>query len=150
MAGTEVLMAPTALMMIHNPATIAMGDHEDMKKAISMLDEVKERKLRLPVFSMGLNDKLDDTTCTVLEEETLYCSIFSFTTGYTPYGDFLDGHDGYWYGFGGNYGTDCHTTWLLMPYLATINNLSQAIVKNADKTMKITYTLTEQEPSPTP
>lgn len=42
MAGTEVLMAPTALMMIHNPATIAMGDHEDMKKAISMLDEVKE------------------------------------------------------------------------------------------------------------
>ena len=51
-------------------------------------------------------------------------------------------------GFGGNYGTDCHTTWLLMPYLATINNLSQAIVKNADKTMKIPYTLTEQEPSP--
>lgn len=35
-------MAPTALMMIHNPATIAMGDHEDMKKAIEMLDEVKE------------------------------------------------------------------------------------------------------------
>ena len=260
------------------------------------------RKLRLPVFTMGLNDKLDDTTCTVLEEETLHCSVFSFTTGYTPYGDFLDGHDGYWYGFsntanssgdatmkwikikksdltftegtwtlsnahlqaigsfkidtyvnrairgvirngylylmnydkdgvykinllnttditlislgfesgfrtlsgsstsqtymtmindfiigydfiikaddtvvalvgasrfpyigtpmfqykefltgfGGNYGTDCHTTWLLMPYLATINNLSQAIVKNADKTMKITYTLTEQEPSQAP
>ena len=42
MAGTEVLMAPTALMMIHNPATIAMGDHEDMQKAIEMLDEVKE------------------------------------------------------------------------------------------------------------
>ena len=42
MAGTTVLMAPTALMMIHNPATLAMGDHEDMKKAISMLDEVKE------------------------------------------------------------------------------------------------------------
>lgn len=42
MAGTEVLMAPTALMMIHNPATIAMGDHEDMQKAIDMLEEVKE------------------------------------------------------------------------------------------------------------
>ncbi|MBR4754406.1 MAG: Clp protease ClpP [Lachnospiraceae bacterium] len=42
MAGTKVLMAPTALMMIHNPATVAMGDHEDMKKAIEMLDEVKE------------------------------------------------------------------------------------------------------------
>ena len=42
MAGTKVLMAPTALMMIHNPATVAMGDHKDMKKAIEMLDEVKE------------------------------------------------------------------------------------------------------------
>ena len=42
MAGTKVLMSPTAMMMIHNPATIAMGDHEDMQKAIEMLDEVKE------------------------------------------------------------------------------------------------------------
>ena len=258
------------------------------------------RKLRLPVFTLGLNDKLDDTTVTVLEETTLHCSVFSFTSGYTPYGDFLDGHNGYWYGFsnspnssgdatmkwikikkddltftegtwtltnahlkaigsfkldtyvnrairgvirngylylvnydadgiykinlsnvtditlisfgftseyrtlsgsatsqccmtlindliigydfivtandtviqiagssrfpyigtplfqykefltgfGGNYGSDYQTTWLLMPYLASINNLSQAIVKNADKTMKITYTLTEQEPTP--
>ena len=42
MAGTEVLMAPTALMMIHNPATVAFGDHKDMQKAIEMLSEVKE------------------------------------------------------------------------------------------------------------
>ena len=42
MAGTKVLMAPTALMMIHNPATVAFGDHEDMQKAIDMLTEVKE------------------------------------------------------------------------------------------------------------
>ena len=42
MAGTEVQMAPTAMMMIHNPATIAIGDHKDMEKAIDMLGEVKE------------------------------------------------------------------------------------------------------------
>lgn len=42
MAGTNVFMAPTAMIMIHNPATIAMGDHKDMKKAIDMLSEVKE------------------------------------------------------------------------------------------------------------
>lgn len=42
MAGTNVLMAPTAMLMIHNPATVAMGDYTDMKKAIAMLDEVKE------------------------------------------------------------------------------------------------------------
>ena len=42
MAGTKVLMAPTALMMIHNPLTIAIGDSEEMRKAIDMLAEVKE------------------------------------------------------------------------------------------------------------
>ncbi|PKL27196.1 MAG: peptidase [Spirochaetae bacterium HGW-Spirochaetae-2] len=42
MAGTSVLMAPTALMMIHNPMTLAYGNHADMQKAIGMLDEVKQ------------------------------------------------------------------------------------------------------------
>lgn len=42
MAGTTVLMAPTALMMIHNPATLAFGDSDAMKKAMDMLSEVKE------------------------------------------------------------------------------------------------------------
>ena len=42
MAGTKVLMAPTALMMVHNPASIAIGDTEEMQKTIAMLDEVKE------------------------------------------------------------------------------------------------------------
>ena len=42
MAGTKVLMAPTALMMIHNPLTVAIGDSEEMQKAIAMLSEVKE------------------------------------------------------------------------------------------------------------
>ncbi len=42
MAGTKVLMAPTALMMVHNPASIAIGDTEEMQKTIEMLDEVKE------------------------------------------------------------------------------------------------------------
>ena len=42
MAGTKVLMAPTALMMIHNPMTGAFGDCEEMQKALEMLNEVKE------------------------------------------------------------------------------------------------------------
>lgn len=42
MAGTKVLMSPTSLLMIHNPLTVAIGDSEEMQKAISMLDEVKE------------------------------------------------------------------------------------------------------------
>ena len=46
-------------------------------------------------------------------------------------------------GWGGSYGSNCRTTFLLTPYLATINNLSSAVVKNTDKSMKITYELTE-------
>jgi len=42
MAGMTVLMAPTALMMVHNPLTVAIGDSEEMQKTIAMLDEVKE------------------------------------------------------------------------------------------------------------
>ena len=37
------------------------------------------------------------------------------------------------------------TLYLHTPYLGTINNLSSPILKTADKTMKITYTLTEEE-----
>ena len=42
MAGDETLIAPTALMMIHDPSTSAIGNKADMEKAIILLDEVKE------------------------------------------------------------------------------------------------------------
>lgn len=42
MAGDKVYMSPVAMMMIHNPSTIAMGEAKDMQKAIDMLSEVKE------------------------------------------------------------------------------------------------------------
>ena len=40
MAGDHVLMSPVSMMMIHNPATMAMGDYAVMQKAIDMLAEV--------------------------------------------------------------------------------------------------------------
>ena len=42
MAGSKVYMSPVSMFMIHNPATIAYGDHNEMKKAIDMLGSVKE------------------------------------------------------------------------------------------------------------
>lgn len=54
MAGTEVLMAPTSLMMIHNPLTVAIGDSEEMKKALDMLDEVKESIINAYEIKTGL------------------------------------------------------------------------------------------------
>ena len=57
MAGTKVLMAPTALMMIHNPATMAFGDHNEMKAAIKMLDEVKQSIINAYSIRTGLSDE---------------------------------------------------------------------------------------------
>lgn len=54
-------------------------------------------------------------------------------------------YKGFLLGRGGSYGNEYRYNYLLTPYLATISNLSQAVVKNADKTMKTTYTLTEEE-----
>ena len=42
MAGTKVLVSPVSMMMIHNPAMMAAGDHNDMAKAIEVLRETKE------------------------------------------------------------------------------------------------------------
>ena len=42
MAGSQVEMSPVAMMMIHNPITVAIGDSKEMQKAIDMLAEVKE------------------------------------------------------------------------------------------------------------
>lgn len=59
MAGTEVQMSPVAMMMIHNPATVAIGDSEEMKKAVKMLDEVKESIMNAYEIKTGLSrDKI--------------------------------------------------------------------------------------------
>lgn len=42
MAGDEVQVSPVSMLMIHNPATMAMGDMYEMKRAAAMLAEVKE------------------------------------------------------------------------------------------------------------
>lgn len=55
MAGTKVLMSPTSLMMIHNPLTIAIGDSEEMQKAMAMLDEVKESIINAYEIKTGLS-----------------------------------------------------------------------------------------------
>ena len=55
MAGTEVLMAPTSLLMIHNPLTVAIGDSEEMQKAIAMLDEVKESIINAYELKTGMS-----------------------------------------------------------------------------------------------
>ncbi len=54
-AGDTVLVSPVAMMMIHNPATLAMGNTKDMEATISMLNEVKESILNAYVDKTGLS-----------------------------------------------------------------------------------------------
>lgn len=67
MAGDKVCVSPVAMMMIHNPATMAMGEAKDMQKAIDMLNEVKESILNAYEFKTGLtrarlSHMMDDET----------------------------------------------------------------------------------------
>ena len=55
MAGTKVLVSPVSMMMIHNPATIAMGDKSEMEKAIAMLTEVKDSIINAYEIKTGLS-----------------------------------------------------------------------------------------------
>lgn len=55
MAGDIVLMSPTALLFIHDPSTIAMGNAKDMEKAITTLNEVKESIINAYAAKTGLS-----------------------------------------------------------------------------------------------
>ena len=55
MAGTKVLMSPVSMLMIHNPITIAMGDKEEMQKAIEMLASVKDSIINAYEIKTGLS-----------------------------------------------------------------------------------------------
>lgn len=55
MAGTTVSMSPVAMMMIHNPWTIAQGEAKDMEKVIEMLGEIKESIINAYELRTGLS-----------------------------------------------------------------------------------------------
>jgi ATP-dependent Clp protease protease subunit len=55
MAGGDVFMSPVSMLMIHNPATIAIGDTEEMEKAIAMLEEIKESIINAYELKTGLS-----------------------------------------------------------------------------------------------
>ncbi len=54
MAGTEVIMSPTAIMMIHNPITSVSGGCGDMGNAMERLRETKEGLITAYELKTGL------------------------------------------------------------------------------------------------
>ena len=55
MAGDCVLVSPVAMLMLHDPMTIAMGNARAMEKAITTLNEVKESIINAYVAKTGLS-----------------------------------------------------------------------------------------------
>lgn len=55
MAGDTVQMSPVAMLMIHDPSTVAMGNTKDMEKAIEVLNEVKESIINPYASKSGLS-----------------------------------------------------------------------------------------------
>ena len=67
MAGDEILMSPTAYMMIHNPWTVAMGDAREMRKTAKTLDVISEGLINAYQIRTG---KSRDELKRMLENET--------------------------------------------------------------------------------
>ena len=67
MAGDRVEMSPTALLMIHDPSTIAMGNTKDMERAIETLNEVKESIINAYTAKTGLRH---NKVAELMENET--------------------------------------------------------------------------------
>lgn len=57
MAGNHVAISYVGMMMIHNPATVSIGDEREMKKAMEMLSEVKESIINAYELKTGLPRK---------------------------------------------------------------------------------------------
>ena len=55
MAASTVAMTPVSMLMIHNPTTLAVGDKDELAKAMSMLDSVKEAIVNAYQLKTGLS-----------------------------------------------------------------------------------------------
>ena len=55
MAASRVTMSPVSMLMIHNPATLAMGDKTELSRALDMLESVKDSIINAYQLKTGLS-----------------------------------------------------------------------------------------------
>lgn len=55
MAASTVAMSPVSMLMIHNPATLAMGDQTELSRALDMLESVKDSIINAYQLKTGLS-----------------------------------------------------------------------------------------------
>lgn len=67
MAGDEIIMADNALMMIHNPWDVAIGDARELRAAADKLDVIRDQLVRIYSGQTGLSA---DELVPMLDAET--------------------------------------------------------------------------------
>lgn len=67
MAGDKVIMSPGSMMMIHKPSVFAMGNSEDLEKAIEVLNTIEESIV--PIYT-AKSGQTKEKIVEMLESET--------------------------------------------------------------------------------
>ena len=89
MAGDRVVMAKNAMMMIHNPWTMAFGDAAELRKTADVLD--KYRDSIVDAYT-DKSDKDKKAMLAILDAETWYTAQEAVDAGFaTEVGDILPG-----------------------------------------------------------
>ena len=132
MAGTTVEMSPVAMMMIHNPATIAIGDSEEMKKAVKMLDEVKESIVNAYEIKTGLaREKISK----LMDAESWFNAKKAVELGFADKILFAEGQEG---ATGGETEDDIKAGAVMFSRQAVTNSMLSKLIPPKQKTEKRT------------
>lgn len=79
LAGDTVHIAENAFYMIHNPATVAVGEEKDMEKAKNLLAKVKATMINVYSSRSGMSE---DDIAAAMDEETWYTGAEAVAAGF--------------------------------------------------------------------
>lgn len=79
MAGDLVIMPENAMMMIHNPWTMAVGDAEDLRNNADLLDKIKSTMLSAYAKKSG---KSEDEISAIMDAETWLTGAEALEAGF--------------------------------------------------------------------
>jgi ATP-dependent Clp protease, protease subunit len=89
MAGDRIVMAKNAMMMVHNPWTMAMGDSSELRKVADVLDKYRDSIIDAYTDRSGKDRK---QVVSILNAETWYTAQEAVDAGFaTEVGDILPG-----------------------------------------------------------
>jgi ATP-dependent Clp protease protease subunit len=79
MAGDELLMPENAMLMIHDPAGLALGTADDMRKSAEMLDKIKSSMVSVYAKKSGLDR---EEIAAIMNEETWFTAQDAVDQGF--------------------------------------------------------------------